>query len=407
MNQETLTSKRNKSNTLTADIVKYSDITIPEHTSLKAKELGNYVRNFVANIPEWSAGMIAFMGLPWVGKSSNTPKIQRAAEHALGFVDKDELFHYKKPDGTVLEVGGYVCKKSSAILAMLHSDHFFRAVGEDRRGLMLKDIPSCRRHWGNLSSWWQMTKDIFEWKPTDVRIFLWTDAEKKEKKWAGTIELRHEWHTKGKKVLIAEGVNTGEWHDRVKRIQWETSIKTMKILFDMSVEDSMIRVLRRDHDKKWYSFEAILDHRLREYYYILKLYLEPALQDPETILLSKAREVPNFLESERLEVLMALENLQAKYESDIEMNAEQKTFIMQLIRELHAIFSSIKWVNEMGMTLWRKQKDLKKFKRDYKREKHSPIQKTFSRKELAERVKILKKEIGKIKKILAKWIWIS
>lgn len=252
-----------------------------------------------------------------------------------------------------------------------------------------------------------MTKDIFEWKPSDVRIFLGTDAEKKEKKWAGTIELRHEWHTEGKKVLIAEGVNTGEWHDRVKRVQWETSIKTMKILFDMSVEDSMIRVLRRDHDKKWYSFQSILDHRLREYYYILKLYLEPALQDPETILLSKAREVPNFLESERLEVLMALENLQAKYESDIEMNAEQKTFIMQLIRELHAIFTSLKWVNEMGMALWRKQKDLKKYKRDYKREKHSPIQKTFSRKELAERVKTLKKEIGKIKKILAKWIWIS
>ena len=72
--------------------------------------------------------MIAFMGLPGVGKSSNTPRIQSAAENALGFKEKDELFYYKRPDGTTLEVGGYVCKKSSAILAMLHSDHFFRAV---------------------------------------------------------------------------------------------------------------------------------------------------------------------------------------------------------------------------------------------------------------------------------------
>jgi hypothetical protein len=39
------------------------------------------------------------------------------------------------------------------------------------------------------------------------------------------------------------------------------------------------------------------------------------------------------------------------------------------------------------MMLWRRQKDLKKFKRDYKQEKRSPIQKTFSRKELAEKIK--------------------
>ena len=42
-----------------------SDIQIPEHTSLRVKELQQYVRNFVVDIPDGTAGMIAFMGLPW------------------------------------------------------------------------------------------------------------------------------------------------------------------------------------------------------------------------------------------------------------------------------------------------------------------------------------------------------
>ena len=131
----------------------------------------------------------------------------------------------------------------------------------------------------------------------------------------------------------------------------------------------MIRILRRDHDKKGYDFEAILDHRLREYYYILKLYIEPALQDSETVLLSKTREVPSFLESERLGILIALENLRTKYDMNTELNEEQKHFIMRLIQELHTIFSDMHGINDIEMTLWRKQKDLKKYRRDYKREK--------------------------------------
>jgi hypothetical protein len=64
MNQETLKLKRNKSSALTADIARYSNIHISEHTSLRVKELQQYVRNFVVDIPDGSAGMIAFMGLP-------------------------------------------------------------------------------------------------------------------------------------------------------------------------------------------------------------------------------------------------------------------------------------------------------------------------------------------------------
>lgn len=245
-----------------------------------------------------------------------------------------------------------------------------------------------------------MTEDIFQWKPTDVKIFLGTPEEKEKKEWAGYVELNHTGYNNGKKVLIAEGVNTGEWHDRVKRIQWETQVKTMKILFDMSIEDSMVRVLRRDHDKKWYAFQTILEHRLREYYYILKLYLEPALKDPETIILSKAREVPLFLESEKREILAALAELFTRFDSDPVLLYEQKEFILKLIQELQKIFSSAHGASDNEMKLWKKQKSLKKHRRDYKREKKTQNDGALTRKDTAHEIKKLKKGIKKIKKII-------
>ncbi len=140
-------------------------------------------------------------------------------------------------------------------------------------------------------------------------------------------------------------MNVGEWADRIKKIEYarnNTSIKITKILFDMSIEDSLIRVLRRDHDKKGYTFHDILDHRLREYYYILKLYIEPALRDPETLLLDKSRHIPPFLEDEKYQILSALNILQKKYiNSTVPGNTEQAVFIHTLIHRLRDIFSRV------------------------------------------------------------------
>lgn len=166
----------------------------------------------------------------------------------------------------------------------------------------------------------------------------------------------------------------------------------------MSIEDSLIRVLRRDHDKKGYSFQSILHHRLREYYFILKLYLEPALQDPDTVLLSKAREVPCFLASEQDDILQSLESLRVQYGEDISLSVEHKEFIVRLIEELKTIFSVTPGSTELEMKLWRKQKSLKKYKRENKRRKKLPNETGLTREKLAKKIKKLKKEIGGIKK---------
>lgn len=86
----------------------------------------------------------------------------------------------------------------------------------------------------------------------------------------------------------------------------------MKILFDVSLLDSMIRLLRREHDEKKhpdgspYSFREILEHRLLEQYYILETFIGPASQDPETLFLHKPREMPPFRHDERSEILKFL-----------------------------------------------------------------------------------------------------
>lgn len=144
------------------------------------------------------------MGLPGVGKSSHTPQIQKAAESAIGFVKKEEYFHYTYSDGAVIEVGGYVCQKTNAILAMMHSDHFFRALGEDRTGFMLQNSRSCKRHWGDLRSAIQMAQDILSGKASEVRIYARTDEEKKSKKRQGKIQMKHHNVVPEKKIIIVE-----------------------------------------------------------------------------------------------------------------------------------------------------------------------------------------------------------
>lgn len=172
----------------------------------------------------------------------------------------------------------------------------------------------------------------------------------------------------------------------------------MKILFDMSLEDSLIRVLRRDTDKKKKSFASILHHRLQEYYNILRDYIVPALQDPDTLLLQKSREVPVFLESERIEILTALEKYRSEFESYNFSDPEQKTFILQLIREIHQIFDTMQGVTPLQMELWRKKKKRKKLRQTYNAPRDENTKDTMKRQKMAHSIKKLRKDIHHLKK---------
>ncbi len=190
------------------------------------------------------------------------------------------------------------------------------------------------------------------------RIYLWSDEEKQQKKPLGHIELRtpHN-HNQWKKVIIAEWVNADEWATILRE---KTSIQVLKILFNLSPETSLIRVLRRDHERKGYSFASILKHRLKEYYLIMKRYIEPALQDPDTIILNKRRELPPFTKEEISTIYVALNQLQESFAQDDSLTEEHRAFISTLIQELQKIFGKMRWVSDNELEIWRLEKILKK-----------------------------------------------
>lgn len=326
-----------KSQSLTQSVWNYLLESFPPLSYVTTESIQWRVDQFVQKkVPPNKPGFIAFLGPPGVGKSSNVPRIQDAVHRALWFRRPQEHITYSHPDGNILEVGWYLCEESNTIVTTLHADHFFRALGADRREVMLQDAVTCRKLWWNPRAALRFIRDLYAGESTDVRIYTGTVDEKILKEPKGIIELKIHPEVDTKKVIIAEWVNVGEWADTIKK---KTSIKTLKILYNMSVEDSLIRVLRRDHDKKWYPFQDILQARLLEYYYIFELYLLPALRDPKTVLFNKSREIPLFSHDEKREILAALYTMQAKYlRSDSTLSREQKQFIDILSSRVIAYF---------------------------------------------------------------------
>ena len=96
-----------------------------KHTTVSISGLQEYVQQFVSRIPDSKTWLIGFEGLPAVGKSSKVTKIEEASRKALWFSEPQELVTYNNPDGKVLEIGGYVCSKTNAVITTVHADHFF------------------------------------------------------------------------------------------------------------------------------------------------------------------------------------------------------------------------------------------------------------------------------------------
>lgn len=164
--------------------------------------------------------------------------------------------------------------------------------------------------------------------------------------------------------MIIEGVQSIESLARVEAMRGKYKLKTLKVLFDVSVLDSMIRLLRREHNQKLhpdgspYSFEEILEHRLIEQYYILRTFIGPAYQDESVILLDKPREMPPFREFERDKILAFLQKYRLK--SPHSKNEELMWFVAALSARLQDYFNEIEPVNEADYALWKLYRDQKK-----------------------------------------------
>lgn len=379
---------------LTETIGQYSSLDFPKHQSVGIKGLRESVRHFVHHIPENGSWLIGFTGLPGVWKSHNVPSIHDAAQKELWFSDPQELVIYREPDGKILEVWGYVCATSSAVLMVLHADHFFGALGSDRRDVMLQDTQTCRKLWWNPRAALRFVRDIAAWNPTDVKIYLWTPEEKIQRRPWWTIEIKTPSNIESTRVTIAEWVNVGEWVDVIRK---KTSVKTLKILYNTSFEDSLIRVLRRDHEKKGYSFQYILDHRLIEYCFILDLYIEPALNDQHTLLLEKKRIVPPFTRDEKSEILLALRNSRERLLQNSNLTPEQQSFIDTLSSGLVQRFERMQGLSWDELELWNTKKSLKKERKKIKARKKSQLPHHATKKEITDRIKEIKKTIREIK----------
>ena len=189
-------------------------------------------------------------------------------------------------------------------------------------------------------------------------------------------------------------MNVGEWVDIIRK---KTSVKTLKILYNTSLEDSLIRVLRRDHEKKGYSFQYILDHRLIEYFFILELYIEPALKDQQTLLFEKKRIVPPFTGDEKSEILLALKNSRERFLKNSNITPEQLSFIDILSSSLIQRFEGIQGLSSNELELWNMKKTLKKERKKLKARKKSQHPHHATQKEIKDRIKEIKKSIRDIK----------
>ncbi len=104
-----------------------------------------------------------------------------------------------------------------------------------------------------------------------------------------------------------------------------------------------------------------MNARLLEYYFILELYILPALQNPRTIMLNKPREVPPFSEKERQEILLAIRNARDVYlGSTKNFTKEQQDFIDTLSTQVMERFSEMNTVNPLVVMQWKHAKIIKK-----------------------------------------------
>lgn len=304
---------------------------------------------------------ISFAGFPWVGKTSQLRHIVSESVKALRWW-KQRLISYPHPEsGIETEVGR---KARDGSVGVLHGDHMFRAIGPDRRGLMLDGKANFRRYWGDDERLVRIYSDIIAGRSPSDRVYRGSAREKTEKTPLWEVRLlapMGEWE---KKVMVLEWVQSIESLRAIESRRWKYRLETLKILFDVSVVDSIIRLLRREHDEKRhpdgspYSFREIFEHRLIEQYYILETFIGPAYSQDDIILLDKPREMPPFRVQEREEILefLASYRLAPRHAKDEDLSK----FVYGLVARLEDYFSVTVWVEESEYATWRQARLEKK-----------------------------------------------
>lgn len=332
------------------------------HTSVTIEWLRRFINEQIAGLTEDQVFALAFAGLPGVGKTSQLRHMVSASASALGW-GKSPLLAYRHPMAWVDPTfAGRIAR--NGVVGVVHGDHMFRAIGPDRRGIMLSSTEDFHHHWGDDERLARIFWDIVRWEnPTD-KVYRGTPWEKAQKEPLWTIEIQGTRPVNGKQVMIIEWVQSIDALARIEAMRGKYQLKTLKILFDVSIVDSLIRLLRREHDQKIhpdgrpYSFAEILEHRLIEQYYILDGFIGPAFEDQSVILLDKPREMPPFRESEIEEIMTFLAKYRPKEPHS--QNLELILFVWALMARLQDYFTDIRWISEAEYAVWRRYRDQKK-----------------------------------------------
>jgi hypothetical protein len=338
------------------EVHRYSWHEFPSHERVNFEWLKLNIANLIQQSTADEVSLVLLTGFPGIGKTSKLRSLYSASVKALGGKPESSL-GYKNPENGAITTAGHICR--SGIVATLHGDHMFRAIGTERRTTMLESASHFSRLWADDDKLARIFWDIVSGRQTSERIYSGTIQEKQEKKPLGTIEVIQPLGKTGKKVIIVEWVQAIKSLEPItEMMSRQYSLRVMKVLFDVSLRDSLIRVIRRDHDNKWLPFSQLLDHRLIESFYIFGNFIEPAFMDDETVLLDKSRDMPPFRESERSEILQYLIGYRLP---QVHLSDPDKTkFVYSIIARLEDYFSAIRWVSDAEFMIWKQARDLRK-----------------------------------------------
>lgn len=335
---------------------RFTDSQHPAHQTLTPSWLKAQVGNLVRNITGSQVGVILFAWFPGIGKTAKLKDMYDISVRALGW-PWDRYIAYTHPDGGWDTFAGSICP--DGIVATVHGDHMFRAIGSDRRGTMLESQERFAHLWADDDKLGRVCESIVSWKASEERLYRGTMREKTAREPLGRLKLLNQTPQEGKRVIIVEWVQAIQSLDAISlALQGEYSLKVMKILFDVSLLDSAIRVMRRDHDNKKLSFAQVLHPRLLEYPYIFDTFMKPALMDRETVFFDKPRDMPPFTHIERDEILALLRD----YIIPLEHRADpwRVKFIYELVARLKEYFGSIRSVSDEEFSTWKGRRDERK-----------------------------------------------
>ncbi len=339
---------------------KYTDRPIySRNDSLKCVEdLRVYIQRRVRDNPNL---VIAFGWPPAAGKSKYSEVIQSAILSVLSKIDHlYPFFSYINPHGQKSGVWGFIGKES--IFALFAADHYFQTIGLERSTSLISGIETYASRSTHYGAGFSVARDIFSWVEPEERVYTGTNTEKDQKMrlWEIVFHKRPKKWPDSRKVIVVEWVNAWIWLNKTQKVQERLRFHALEILFNMSIEDSFIRTLRRDHYAKWYSFSRILEQRLREYYYIFRLYLEPAFRNPWALLFSKTRDIPPFSHAEWTEIIQKMQELRTRFlRRTFPITPDHRVFVDAFSTSLLKQLRSMPTFSDTNMAEWHNYKRLK------------------------------------------------